>query len=107
MRIGPKVAPERTEGYKLIGSYYWLSRRQKRALKWWGRSIAEGERLHARPELARSYMEVGKRLLGPDSEHRELNGIPAEDCLERARTLFEEMGLKWDLNELDEIKGGL
>jgi hypothetical protein len=104
MRIVPKVAPERTEGYKLIGTYYWLSRRQKKALKWWARSIAEGEHLHARPELARSYMEVGKRLLGPDSKHRELDGIQAEDCLEKARTLFEEMSLEWDLNELEEIE---
>jgi hypothetical protein len=32
-----------------------------------------------------------------------LNGISAKEYLEKARELFEEMDLQWDLDELDRI----
>jgi hypothetical protein len=48
-------------------------------------------------------MEVGKRLLEPRSKYKELNGMTAEEYLQKARTMFEEMGLEWDLEELGRI----
>ena len=99
-----KVADERTESFKLMGTYYWLIGNQKKALKWWGKSAAEGEHLGARPDLSRTYFEIGRRLLEPKSKYKELNGITAEDYLVKARALFEEMDLQWDLDELDKIK---
>ncbi|HMA86694.1 MAG TPA: hypothetical protein VKN73_13395, partial [Desulfosalsimonadaceae bacterium] len=99
-----KVADERTESFKLMGTYYWLIGKQKKALKWWGKSATEGERLGARPDLSRTYFEIGRRLLEPKSKYKELNGITAEDYLVKARALFEEMDLQWDLDELDKIK---
>ena len=45
------------------GQYYWLVGKQRKALKWFDKSIKEGERLGARPDLSGLYMEVGKRLL--------------------------------------------
>jgi len=53
--------------------------------------------------LSRTYFEVGKRLLEPRSKYKNLNGITAEEYLEKARTLFEEMDLQWDLDELDKV----
>lgn len=32
-----------------------------------------------------------------------LNGIKAEAYLEKARGLFEEMDLQWDLDQLDQV----
>ena len=61
------------------------------------------ERLGTRPDLLWTYMEVGKRLLEPKSKHKELNGISAHEYLEKARTMFEEMYLQWDLEELERI----
>lgn len=58
----------------------------------------------ARPEVARTYMEVGKRLSEKGSKFRELAGIPAIDYLHEARRLFEEMELDWDIKELDKVK---
>ena len=87
-----------------MGIYYWLTNKRKKALKWWRRSIKEGECLGARPELSRTYFEVGKRLLEPESRYHELDGITAEDYLEKARTMFEEMDLQWDLDELEKVK---
>ncbi len=91
------------EMLKLIGRYYWLINNQKKAPKWWHRSITEGERRGVRPELSRTYMEVGKRLLEPKSRYTSLNKIEAEAYLEKARNMFEEMDLQWDLDELERI----
>ncbi|MBC2717770.1 MAG: AAA family ATPase [Desulfobacteraceae bacterium] len=98
-----KAASDCTEALKLMGTYYWLIGKQKKALKWWNKSIKEGERLGARLELSRTYFEVGKRLLEPNSKTKELNNITAEEYLEKARTMFEEMDLQWDLDELDKV----
>jgi len=47
---------------------------------------------------------VGKRLLEPKSKYKELDAIKAEEYLEKARTMFEEMNLQWDLQELDKLR---
>jgi tetratricopeptide (TPR) repeat protein len=88
---------------QLMGEYYWLIGKQKNALKWWDRAIKKGEELGARPDLSRTYFEIGKSLLETNSKTKELNGIPANEYLEKARTLFEEMDLQWDLDELERI----
>ena len=97
------VAERRTEVYRLKGKYYWLVNKDKKALKWWSKSISEGTRLGARPELARTYMEVGKRLSEPKSHYKELNGISANEYLNKARPMFKEMDLQWDLDEFERI----
>ncbi|MCK4822669.1 hypothetical protein KA005_43300, partial [bacterium] len=107
LKTTKKAAQHRTESYKLMGVYYWLIKKQKKALEWWNRSIKEGERLEARPELSRVYLEVGKRFLEANSKYKKLNGIKAEEYLERAEVLFEEMDLQWDLDELSRVARGL
>jgi class 3 adenylate cyclase/tetratricopeptide (TPR) repeat protein len=99
-----KVATERTESFRLMGTYYWLINNQKKALTWWKSSIKEGERLGAKIELSRTYFEVGKRLLETNSKYKELNGITAEDYLEKAKGMFEKMDLQWDLDELEKVR---
>jgi class 3 adenylate cyclase len=104
LKNAAKYALDRTETLRLLGLYHWLTGRQGKALEWWHTSIEEGQRLGARVELARTYMEVGKRLLEENSRFRELNEVKAEEYLEKARTLFEAMDLQWDLDELDKIE---
>ena len=106
LKISRKTAQHRTESYKLMGSFYWLIEEQKKALKWWSRSIKEAERLGALLGLSRTYFEVGKRLLEVGSKHKKTNGIGAQEYLQRARDLFEEMDLQWDLDELSRITKG-
>nr|MDJ0819410.1 hypothetical protein [Desulfobacterales bacterium] len=98
-----KVAFDRVETYRYMGIFYWLICKRKKALKWWRKSISEGERLTARVELSRTYFEVGKRLLEPQNKNKALNGITAEEYLKKARTMFVEMDLQWDLDESDKI----
>ena len=89
--------------FKMIGELYWLIGKQTTALKWWTKSIKIGEKLGAKPDLSRTYFEIGKSLLSPESKYKKLNGITAEQYLDRAKTMFEEMELEWDLNELGKV----
>jgi hypothetical protein len=98
-----KYAPFRTEVLRLAGLYYWLINKQNKAVKLWRKAIEEGERLGALPDLARTYMEIGKRLLEEKSRHKKLNGVSAKEYLEKAREMFQEMDLQWDLDELDKL----
>jgi len=104
LRNARKYAPYRTKIFRLMGLYYWLIGKQRKALKWWGKSIKEGERLGARPDLSRTYFEVGKRLLEPQSKYEQLNGIDAKGYLDKAEKLFREMGLEHDLDELERVR---
>lgn len=106
IKTSRKAAIHRTESYKLMGVNYWFLRKQKRALRWWNKAIKEGEHLGARLELARTYFEVGKHLLEDKRKYKNFNGITAEEYLEKARVLFEEMNLKWDLDDLSRVIGG-
>ena len=104
VRNSRKYAPYRTKILRLMGLYYWLIGKQGKALKWWDKAMQEGEHLGARPDLSRTYFEVGKQLLEPQSKYKELNGIEANGYLEKAGILFEEMGLERDLDDLDRLK---
>jgi hypothetical protein len=96
-KISRKVAAELTEACKLMGTYYWLVDKQKRALKWWEKSIEMGENTRAKLELSRTFLEIGKRLAEEKSQYKELNGINSQQYLEKARNLYKEMDLKWYL----------
>ena len=87
----------------MIGRYYWLFGKQKKALRWYSKSSEEGQRLDARPELARTYFELGKRLQDPGSKYHYFNGLDAGGYLEKARSLFEQMGLEKDLEEMEKL----
>ena len=67
-------------------------------------ALEEAERLDARPDLARTYMEISRRFLEEKSKYKKLNGISAKEYLEKAREMFQEMDLKWDLDELERIE---
>ena len=84
----------------MMGDYFWLNQNAKQALKWWRKSIREGQRLGARLELARTYFEVGRRLLDDRSPYASLDGTEAPAYLKKARTAFESMGLERDLDKL-------
>ncbi len=77
---------------------------ERKALKWWRKSIFEGENLEARLELSRTYFEVGKRLMETQSKHDSLAGIKAKEYLAKARGMFQEMDLQWDLDQLDQLE---
>jgi hypothetical protein len=103
IKITRKAAQHRIESYKLMGLYFWLINKQKRALRWWFKAIDEGERLGARLELSRAYFVVGKHLLDDRSKYKSLNGIKAKEFLTKAKILYQELNLRWDLDELNRV----
>ncbi|MEJ2364325.1 MAG: AAA family ATPase [Deltaproteobacteria bacterium] len=100
LKVARKGALIRTESYRLMGLYFWLINKQQNALKWWSRSINGGESLGAVPELARTYFEVGIRLLESQSKYTTLNDIWADKYIEKARALFEDRDLQWDIDKM-------
>jgi class 3 adenylate cyclase/tetratricopeptide (TPR) repeat protein len=102
-RIERKVAYHRTDSYRLTGAYYWTISEHKKALTWWHRAVQEGERLGARPQLARLYFEVGRCLLEEKAQHKKLDNLKGEAYLRKARVLYEEMKMNTYLEEIDRV----
>lgn len=91
-----RYAANRMEVYRLQGVYYWLTGKPGKALHWFGKSAAAGEKMGARTELARTYREIGERLSEKQGRFQQLNNIEAEEYLEKARKLYPEVGLEWE-----------
>ena len=98
-----KSALDRTEIFRLMGTYCWLVNRKNKAMKWWDKSIGESQRFGSRIEAARTEMEIGKHLAEDKGRFRKDGETIAEKYLASARIAFQEMKLQWDIDELDEI----
>jgi tetratricopeptide (TPR) repeat protein len=102
-KVAQKVAYHRTDSYRLAGAYYWTINKHEKALRQWHQALQEGERLGARPQLARLYFEVGRSLLDSKDKPMKLDGLKGEEYLEKARVLSEEMRLESALEKLDRV----
>ena len=96
LRTANKVAKERIETYRLAARLWWVLGKRSRAVAWWGRAIAEAQRMGARPELARTHGDIGQRI-----GTARLNGANGPAHLHVARQLFSELGLEWDRRQID------
>ena len=96
-----KAAMYRTESYRLWGVYNWLIDERKGAFKWWEKAISEGEKLGARPQVARTYAEMGKSLCAVEGEPAAPETGRAKDLLQKAQTMFRDLGLQQDQEDLD------
>ena len=88
---------------RYMGIYYWQANKQKKALKCWRKGIENGNRMGTRPELARIYFEVGRYLLDRTSKQTEFDGISAEEYLAMSKKIFEDIDLRWDLKQMDNM----
>jgi len=100
LKTSTKYSADKTEIYRLMGTLCWVSGKPRKALEWWGRSVRTGETLGARPELGRTYLEVGKRLSEDSGRFKEFAGQNAEACFSKAEVLFKSLDLPYDLEEL-------
>jgi hypothetical protein len=94
LKVTRKVAFELIEVYRLYGIYFWITGKQRIALKWWYRAIRESEIMSAKLELSLTLMEVCRRLSEPISKYGELNGEDIDSMRQRAEQLFREMDIK-------------
>jgi class 3 adenylate cyclase/tetratricopeptide (TPR) repeat protein len=106
MKASKKFKRDRVEVLRLLGTYFWLTKKFRKALKWWAASMETGERLKMRLDLPRTYFEIGKRLSESNSPYKELNGISAAEYLDKAKTMFEQMDLQWDLEQFEHLIAG-
>jgi len=102
-KVARKVAYHRTDFYRLSGAYCWTMKKHKKALNQWRQAVQEGERLGARPQLARLYFEVGKCLLESNGKYTMLDGLAGEEYLAKARALLEEMKVGSPLEEINRV----
>jgi len=73
---------------RLQGTYRWLRGKHTAAQKWWQRSLDSAQELGAKYDEGMTYLEMGKRM--KDSTY-----------LEHAKTIFTEIGAKFDLDEVE------
>jgi hypothetical protein len=102
VRISRKMRSLAVEAYRLKAVIYWMLKKQNKAYKNFTLSIQSGQKYNAVMELSRTYFEVGKCLREPVSKRSSLLGIGGSEYLLKARTLFEEMDLQWDLQAYEE-----
>jgi hypothetical protein len=104
LRLAEKCALRKTEVLRLVARSHWLAGQEKTAWTWWSRSLAEGRRLGARPETARACLEVARALTESRGTDSRLEGRSAAEYLEEARATFQELGLRWDLQQLEQTE---
>lgn len=97
LAITRTVASQRTEALRLAGTLSWHAGNGRAARRWWSESIGHGSALGARPELARTWLEVARHL--PPTE--KLGGVHVAVYRRRATAAFEELELPWDLAQAD------
>jgi class 3 adenylate cyclase/tetratricopeptide (TPR) repeat protein len=102
-RLASWAALRRAEMFQLVGTLAWLEGDGRRAARWWQRSLGAAAAVGMRPALARSHLEVGRRLL-EDGRLEQVAGLDAEAHLERAERGFRELELEWDLGQLEALR---
>jgi tetratricopeptide (TPR) repeat protein len=104
-KVARRVAYHRTDTYRLAGGYYWAINKHEKALRRWHRAVQEGDRMGAKPQLARLYFDVGRCLLEDKGKTVRLDGLDGEACLGKARALFVGMNVASRLEEIDRLMG--
>jgi hypothetical protein len=88
--VAQRIARERVGALALAGRLHWLCGQRKKAIGRFEQGLAEGERLGARPALARLHAEIAR--LAADGGAT-VGGLDADAHRERAQTLATEIGL--------------
>jgi len=103
LRSAGRVAWRRTEVMRLAGRQRWVSGNRRAAMRLFLRSLETGQALGARPETARTYEELGFRLMkdGGNAPRSGLGNLDARGCLERARETYRALDLAADIARLD------
>jgi class 3 adenylate cyclase len=105
IKFAQKARAHLTEAYRLHAVAYSILNKPSRAVNNFKRSIQAGTSYGGNLELSRTYFEVGKFLRDPKNKKERLNGMNGTECLMKAKSMFEEMNLQWDLAEYEKYAG--
>jgi len=95
-----------TEAYRLQAIVYQISNKPNKAILNFEKSINAGLKSGVNLELSRTYFEAGKFLRDPNNKKDRINGLNGTECLLKAKSMFEEMNLEWDLKEYENYMNG-
>jgi hypothetical protein len=76
-----------------------------KVLKYFKRSTSLSLQFEGNLELSRTYFEAGKFLRDPKNKRDRINSLNGTECLLKAKAMFEEMNLQWDLAEYEKYIG--
>jgi class 3 adenylate cyclase/tetratricopeptide (TPR) repeat protein len=96
-----KARANLTEAYRLHAMACWILNKPGKAAKNFKRSIEVGTSYGGNLELSRTYFEAGKFLRDPKNKKERINGMNSTECLLKAKSMFEEMNLQWDLQQYE------
>jgi len=99
VRKSKKAVGNLTEAYRLRANIYWMLNKRSKAFHNFSKAIATSVKYNGKLELSRTYFELGKFLSHPKTKRKQLNGLSGKEYLEKARAMFEDMDLQWDLGE--------
>jgi class 3 adenylate cyclase/tetratricopeptide (TPR) repeat protein len=100
-----KARANLTEAYRLHAIACCFLNKPVAAVKNFKRSIQAGTSYGAKLELSRTYFEIGKFLRDPKSKRERINGMNGTEFLVKAKAMFKEMNLNWDLAEYEKYIG--
>jgi tetratricopeptide (TPR) repeat protein len=93
LKVIRKAAFEKVENYRLMGTYYWITQRQGKAMKWWGKALRSAEAMGGKIEWANTLEEVADRICRPGSKYTTFKGESPEILKQRAEALIKEIGI--------------
>ncbi len=101
INLAQKAKKNLTEAYRLRASIFWMINKPNKTLRNFRRSIESGLGYDCKLELSRTYFEAGKFLRDPKNRKERIIGMNGTECLLKAKSMFEEMNLEWDLGEYE------
>jgi hypothetical protein len=84
-----------------MGVYKWLTDDRKSAFKLWHEAVTEGSSIGARPQLSRTFAEMGLRPYPVNRELPDADVSTAAEYLHQAEAMFRDMELHHDLENLN------
>jgi len=106
IKLARNVKKNLPEAYRLRALTYCLIQKPAKALQNFKKSIDAGLTYDCNLELSRTYFEAGKFLRDSNNKKERINGMNGTECLIKAKSMFEEMNLQWDLKEHEKYLEG-
>jgi hypothetical protein len=103
IKYSKKFSGNLIEAYRLTAIIHYMSGNHNKVLSNLEMSIDFALKIGGNLELSRTYFELGKFLTDPGVKFNKLNGISGKEYLGKAKSMFEEMDLQWDLEELNKF----
>jgi len=106
IRLAGKMKVALVDAYCLKALVLWKLKKQHSAFRYFLLAVKAGQKYHCNLELSRVYFEAGRCLREPGAVKGMLMGISGSEYLLPARSMFEEMDLKEDLEEMERYMEG-